>query len=539
MTYDIVLFTGLEISTLKPMGAFKCAHELRLAGFKTLVVSYLHWLSQEEIESILDLAVGDNTLFVGISNTFLFINSVNSNQDSNENDKIVLTNGIGGAKNPLRDFAKEKDHYFPNFVTPGFYNKNNKSLDEQKFASHVKKINSNCKIVVGGARTHAQMNNRTVDYAVIGYADILIVDLANHLRHGTPLNNTTKNIFGIHVINDGGLGANFDFANSSMVWTDDDIVIPTETLPLEISRGCIFRCKFCDYRLNGRKKFDYVKSFEKIRNELIYNYNKYGTTAYKLLDDTFNDTEEKLDIMLDIVKSLPFKPIFWAYIRLDLVSKHPGTIQKLVDIGVQSWFCGIETLNLKTGRIIGKGYDPVKLIETINFIKDTHGNKVYIYGSFIAGLPEETLESAQQSVDAINRGEIKLDSARWNPLIIMKKFQGRHQWDSPFGLDIEKYGYSDTGEPWQGNPNVVNWKNKNTNFAEVTAWCEQVESDFQLRKKRQTTGWESSYQSTQANLNNLHLGTIDTIINRYKQQLFAYLNQQHLLDTETNVQSKI
>ena len=118
----------------------------------------------------------------------------------------------------------------------------------------------------------------------------------------------------------------------------------------------------------------------------------------------------------------------------------------------------------------------------------------------------------------------------------MKKFQGRHQWDSPFGLDMEKYGFSDTGEPQEGNPNVVNWKNKNTNFAEVTAWCEQVESDFQLRRKRQPP---TQSFSTQSIMNNRHLGTTETIIDRYKQQLFAYLNQQNSLDTETNVQSKI
>jgi hypothetical protein len=55
MTYDIVLFTGFREQPVKTFGAHKCAHELRLAGFQTLVVNHLHDLDLNELKKILDL----------------------------------------------------------------------------------------------------------------------------------------------------------------------------------------------------------------------------------------------------------------------------------------------------------------------------------------------------------------------------------------------------------------------------------------------------------------------------------------------------
>ena len=216
--------------------------------------------------------------------------------------------------------------------------------------------------------------------------------------------------------------------NSTMRWSDDDIVLPKEVLPIEIARGCVFSCRFCNYILNGKKNHDYIKSYDLIKQELEYNYKTYGITTYTILDDTFNDSEVKLDRMLDVVGSLSFRPRFWCYTRLDLLSKHPHTIQKMIDIGVCAMYFGIETFNRKTGRIIGKGYDPVEQIRTINYIKDTYNSQVSMFGSFIIGLPEEKPSSIVKSFNRILNREIKLDGWTFKPLNIYKK--NNYNWDS-------------------------------------------------------------------------------------------------------------
>ena len=68
------------------------------------------------------------------------------------------------------------------------------------------------------------------------------------------------------------------------------------------------------YDLIGKKMGDYVKQKNLIREELIRNYNEWGTTDYYVADETINDSEEKIDMLLDAVSNLPFKPTFGGFL---------------------------------------------------------------------------------------------------------------------------------------------------------------------------------------------------------------------------------
>jgi radical SAM superfamily enzyme YgiQ (UPF0313 family) len=475
VTYDIVLFTGFKESPVKTFGAHKCAHELRLAGFRTLVVNHLHDFDLDELTKILDLSVGTNTLFVGFSNTFL-------------DTKLKLHHSPHKSKTAFQSFLPRSSEI------------------EQQFAEHLKTINPDCKIVVGGCRTFFDIYNPNVDYAVIGYADLSIVNLAQHLKSGTELKKSRRNIHKIIVIDD-SLAEGFDFANSSMQWCDDDIVIAGEPLPLEISRGCVFSCKFCNFRLNGKKNLDYLKQYETIKNELLYNYEKYNITAYRLLDDTYNDTKEKIDIMLDIVESLPFRPIFWSYIRLDLLAKHPETINKLVRTGIKWMFFGIETLNKKAGTLIGKGFDPDDQVNTIRHIKNIYGDQVHLHGSFICGLPEESKESINNTMNRLLSGDIPLDSVRYFPLYILKK---RYEvWHSQFGLDLTRYGFREITPPDGNLRETVNWESDIMNYEEAKKMCDMFNWDMVNHSKDFLT------------LSN----TDPNFISKYKFRLFKHISR--------------
>lgn len=476
MTYDVILFTGINDFTTRTFGAHKCAHELRLAGFRVLVVGQLQHFTLDELKTVLTQSVGDNTLFVGFSNTFL--------QTDLHTDKSRLVKQA-----------------FENFLPW--------TVDvEKSLVDHLHSINADCKVVVGGARTFIDINNPYIDYAIIGYADLSIVNLAQHLKDGVPLRKASRNLNKITIIND-PIAEGFDFYNSSMQWCNDDIIVPGETLMLEISRGCVFSCKFCNFRLNGKKNVDYLKKYETIRDELIYNYEKYNITSYNLLDDTYNDTKEKIDIMLDVAKSLPFKPKFWAYLRLDLMSKHPETIEKIVDTGIVSMFFGIETLNRQVGATIGKGYNPDEQVKTIQYIKQKYGNQVYLHGSFICGLPGESMQSIQNTMSRLITKEIPLDRVSYRPLQIRKsKYEA---WQSAFGLDMTKFGYAEI--PWGTDNDAmiqdVNWQSDTTSYIQAQDVCDEFQKKF--------INSPSPYQ---------FLSNDPGFVHRYKAQLFTYLQNQ-------------
>jgi radical SAM superfamily enzyme YgiQ (UPF0313 family) len=461
---------------MKTFGAHKVAHELRQHGYSVLVVQHVHSMTLEEILKIIDRTVSEQTLFVGVSNTFT---------------------------GRTASFRKEKNEdLFETFLPQG-------SDADAAFISTIKNKNSNCKIVLGGARTHNRYRNRSIDYVVIGYADISIVQLANFLQHGTPMTlKQYKNIWGVNLIQD-DLADGFDFNGSSMSWCDDDVVIYGESLPLEISRGCVFRCKFCSFRLNGKQSLDYLKCTDTIEKEMIENYNRYGITKYRLLDDTFNDTEEKIDAMLEITNRLPFRPTFGAYIRLDLLAAKPHTIEKLVQIGVKVFYFGIETLNQRAGRIIGKGAPPERLIEVIKNMKKTYGDQIVLQGSFICGLPGESKSDIKNTMSRLLSGEIPLDQVFFSPLAIKKSTN--YKWLSPFDLEWQNYGYSEIQESNGADEIILHWKNEHMTYYEAVEL---------------TADWFKTYRSrndqTYLNYDPRNPEIIDT----YKQQLFRYIELQ-------------
>jgi radical SAM superfamily enzyme YgiQ (UPF0313 family) len=442
MKYDFILFTDTTDSLVcyKPIGAYKCAYSLRTNGYSCLVVDHLHTFTQEELEKLLDLTVGDNTVGIGFSTTFLL--NVDVNRKLGEEMEFQALN-IDNAFMP-------QGHNFENNVI-----------------RHVKTLNPDCKIILGGTRAHTNIKNKLVDYVIIGYAETSIVNLADHLTKQEQLLNSHKNIFG-RIIIDNKLAPDYDFKNSEFFWEDTD-VINTKVLPLEISRGCIFKCKFCSYPLIGKKDLEYVRNIDTLRDELQRNYDRYGVDTYYILDDTFNDNEMKLDAILDAVKQLTFQPKFWAYVRLDLLTTRKN-VDKLYEIGVRGFYFGIESMNPPTARTIGKGYDRPKQIEMIKYIREKYGDTITMHGSFIIGLPGETLEMVNDTHKRLLNQEIPLHTFRFNGLWLDREH--KVQWMSEFSKNYSDYGYTALGPEFDDERGMV-WSNELMD--RDTAWQTGIE----------------------------------------------------------------
>lgn len=425
--YNCVLFTDFTDTTMvqKTLGAYKCANELRNHGYTCLVVDHFHSWQINEIVELLQQVVSSDTYMVGFSTSFF----QNSNVEPDNNGAL---------------------HYLPLDINTSFcpQGPNFENVIVQK----IKSINANCQIVVGGTKTQRELKNRNIDYAVIGHAEVSIINLLDHLKNNTSLANSYKNIWGITVLQDPE-AKKYNFANGHMVWQDYDVV-NAKVLPLESARGCIFNCRFCGYPMRGKKNLDYVRNGDSIYRELQENYDRWGITTYSLMDDTFNDNDEKLDLILSAVSRLTFQPKFWSYSRLDLLSLKPDRLGKMVDIGIRAMFLGIETLNDRTGKIIGKGYSRQKQIDTIEQIRRQYNNQIMLHGSFIIGLPEETKEDIHKTFDALMDETIPLHSFRFQPLRI---FRNTMAWPSDFDINYQNYGYEDQNPDF---PLELDWKNK-------------------------------------------------------------------------------
>ena len=435
--YDIIFFTDHtdNIFGSVSIGAFKCAHVLRKQGYSCLVVNHYSEYTHKDFDELIEMAVSDQTILVGFSTTFLKNNQVKKE--------------VGKHTPPYPEIVD--DTVFPQ----------GKDF-ENKFFEQLRKKNNKLKMVAGGTKVTQQYSNRNIDYACIGYSETSIVNLADHLSKGKQLDKSSKNIYGVVVIDD-RFAPTYSFNNEDMVWEDTDVV-NHKSLPIEIGRGCIFKCKFCSYPMNGKQNLDFVKTADLLESELRNNYDKHGIRHYHIVDDTFNDHVEKLESIRRVVDQLKFQPIFWGYHRLDLLCTKPETLKILHDIGVRAMYFGIETLNEKTGRIVGKGFSRSRQIEMIQTIRDRYPD-ITMHGSFIVGLPEESIDSSWETHNSLTSQQIPLHS--WISSGMQMYNTGKSVYLSDMEKNFTEYGYVDDNTSKESESR--NWKNKFTNSDEVQA----------------------------------------------------------------------
>jgi radical SAM superfamily enzyme YgiQ (UPF0313 family) len=212
---------------------------------------------------------------------------------------------------------------------------------------------------------------------------------------------------------------------------------------MEIARGCIFTCAFCSYPLNGRKKMDYLKNPKILREQFIENYERFGTTDYFFLDDTFNDSIEKLEILhKEVFQKLPFKIKFGAYMRIDLINAHRESVKMLKEMGVASAMFGIESLNYEANKSVGKGITLDKVLEIGNILLEEWGDDVLVESQYIIGLPNDGEKEIKEWLDVVLSSDFPIRASQIFPLHLDKEKTKKNIWTSKFDLDPEKYGYT-------------------------------------------------------------------------------------------------
>jgi hypothetical protein len=224
----------------------------------------------------------------------------------------------------------------------------------------------------------------------------------------------------------------------------------------------VFKCKFCNFPLLGKKRGDYTKTKETLIEEFIRNYELFGTTNYMLMDETINDSMEKVEFVHDVITSLPFKIKWGSFARIDLYYNNPDMARMLQETGMAHTQFGIETFNKKSGGAIGKGMHPDKVKELLLNLKSQWKSDVRITSGFVLGLPHETKETIADLEKYLLSDKCGLDAWNLYPLMLM---EGQ---PSVFGQDTKKYGYSHpTKDP-------LEWHNEHMTFTEAKDMAHQI-----------------------------------------------------------------
>jgi len=398
---EIVLFTGVNnmIGFCRYAGTYRLATELRDAGFTVQTVDFFGEMSPKNVHRVIDAHVGEETLWVGISTTLM------QKYLSDEEEDEFWTAGTNIDLNLVQKNTDLYGEFMP-------YDE----IDMQEIFKHIKANNSKTQIVVGGYKALAYGKPwNGVDYWIAGQGEGPSVALSKHLKFNTPLQ--VIDCYLGKILTD-KMYPFSKFNNARIKWHESDHILPNEDLPIEFARGCIFKCSFCAFPLNGKKFGDYTRGMDSLRDELIYNYENFGTTGYMVSDDTINDSLKKVQYLHDVFTSLPFKARLTGYLRLDIIEANPQMISMLKEIGMSSVNFGIETFNQKTGKIIGKGADPEKLKKCLYRLNKEWGDDVFVGTNFIIGLPEESKESIRRTFEWLHQDDVPVHQMNMTKLYI-------------------------------------------------------------------------------------------------------------------------
>jgi len=433
VTYDAILLTDINyLIPFKTAGAYHISTQLRKHGYSVKVIDNFTWLlkhRKEELFKYMDDHIGSNTLFVGFSTTFMNLFEVQAGMFK----KHIKFKTLYNKKN--RPGQKtSKAHSVENL---------------QEFIELIFLKYSHVQIVVGGSgpttNNFVDIYEQEIDCWIKGLAEDSIIKYLESLKNNEEIPRIIEDPF----------ASNFNFHELEPSFYPEDNVFQHEVLPIEVSRGCRFKCKFCSYPLLGRKPSDeYIRSEESLYKEFLHNYENFGTTHYQITCDTFNETTEKLERVKKAIDRSGININFWAYLRIELLHTYPEQISLLKEMGISSTFFGLETLNDESGKCIGKGLTRDKQIETLQKLKDCWGPDVLLHGSFIIGLPYETKETAKEWTDLLIRKETALDSISINPLYLVPDYiieggKTSRVFFSEFDLNYKKYGYIKTGKGWK------------------------------------------------------------------------------------------
>lgn len=317
----------------------------------------------------------------------------------------------------------------------------------EEFFEKVKKRFPNLLIITGG---HDEWNrkllNKYSNYHFHGYSDNTFIEFIKMIN-----GRSDYNLIVTDNKHPGGTGKFIDSNNTNPVRHPDEIETVFELddnfqsfqpVPIEVSRGCIFRCGFCRHPFQGKKDYDsYQRTPESLARELKRNYDIFGTTRYTIMDDTFNDSIEKMDRLkraIDLAKLPDFE--FVAYIRPELLVTKPEMIPMLADLGLRGAFFGVESFNMEARRAIGKGIDINKILDAAHAMT-SYNNQILIHASFIVGLPHESPEQIYKTQEYMTSKASPFRSWIWQTLGIRNDGITTKDSQSTFDKNFEDYGY--------------------------------------------------------------------------------------------------
>jgi len=288
----------------------------------------------------------------------------------------------------------------------------------------IRAVRSNCPdtlIAVGGphpsALPHQTLeDNLEIDYAVVGEGEETLLRLIQAISSKVELDG----IKGLAYRENGRIKYTGFPAEALSL---DSLPFPARDLfPLEryqihppygkskramtmiTSRGCPYRCTYCADPIFGKKYR--AMSPKKVVDEIAYLVEKYKVREIHHYDDDFTMNMKRTREICEEIKTRGIKINWSCTTRVDLVDE--SLLRAMKEAGCWLISYGVESADQRILDKARKGYSIQRVEESFRLTKKLGIRTV---GYFMVGLPGETLETLQKTIDFSTR--IKADFTSW------------------------------------------------------------------------------------------------------------------------------
>jgi len=284
-------------------------------------------------------------------------------------------------------------------------------IDCMEIAKLVKSVDKDIKIFIGGPHVniYPEETIRTpeIDYVVLGEGEFTTVDLVKNIDSIKNL----KKIKGL-VFKENGTVRNM--GRPDLIKDLDKIYFPARHLTpykkyssllakrspittMITSRGCPFRCLFCDRPHLG--KIFRARSAKNVVDEMEECVNM-GIHEFLIYDDTFTINRQRVLDICDEILARKLDIGFDVRARLDTVDRE--MLIKMKRAGCERVHYGVESGNEEILKILNKG---ITIEQAQRIFKITKKIGIDRLAYFMIGNPRETKRTIMQSIDLA----IKLD----------------------------------------------------------------------------------------------------------------------------------
>ncbi|MBI4180936.1 MAG: cobalamin B12-binding domain-containing protein [Chloroflexi bacterium] len=161
------------------------------------------------------------------------------------------------------------------------------------------------------------------------------------------------------------------------------------------SLGCPFSCSFCCINSIFGQRGIRSRSPENVIEEIDYLVKNYQIKNLKILDELFVINEQHVIGLCDLIIQRGYDLNIWAYSRIDTINEK--MLRKMKQAGINWLAYGIESGSKKVRDGVTKGrfgQDDIRKV-----LKMTRAAGIYIGGNFIFGLPDDDMETMQETLD--------------------------------------------------------------------------------------------------------------------------------------------